>query len=159
VKKKILCVWTKYIESKCKKIHWMKISQWQCIHWYISYCQKKLKKNRNPKKLYYEIDENCKPHLSISQLLYNLWNAWHNYHKYGGKQSRKEKDKRPKFKHSLQHMKVVGGLKVGLERNFHKQKMVCTSRSKKHLCITWEGVSLVCPNSKQKSKKQIKWKG
>jgi hypothetical protein len=35
----------------------------------------------------------------------------------------------PEFGHSFQHMKAVGGLKVGLEKNRHGQKKVCTSRS------------------------------
>jgi hypothetical protein len=49
--------------------------------------------------------------------------------KYVEKQSGKKKGKLPEFDHSLQHMKSIGGLKVGLEKNHHKQKKVWASRS------------------------------
>jgi hypothetical protein len=48
--------------------------------------------------------------------------VYQNYYKYVEKQSGKKKGKLPKFEHSLQHMKAVGGLKVGLEKMITSKK-------------------------------------
>jgi hypothetical protein len=57
-------------------------------------------------------------------LLQNLWSTSQFFCKYGEKQSML-----PEFEHSFQHTKAARGLKVGLEKNRHGQKKVCTSRS------------------------------
>jgi hypothetical protein len=92
-KNEILWVWTRCIE-------WKSFNCDVCIGTYII-ANFFIKKIQIPNKSYYEIEENYKPHLFISQLLQNLWSTSQNYRKYEEKQSRKEKGKLPKFEHSL----------------------------------------------------------
>jgi hypothetical protein len=44
------------LKVSTKKIHSMRFFQWQCMHLYISYCKKIMKRNPN-----YEIEENQNP--------------------------------------------------------------------------------------------------
>ncbi len=71
----------------------------------------------------------------------------------------KDKGKLLRFEHSFQHMKATRSLKVGLERNRHRQKGMHLKELKTPLHHTGKGVSLVCPNTKEEIGKQIRWKG
>jgi hypothetical protein len=75
-RKKILWVWTRYIEGKCKKDTLNENLSMAMYALVNKLLQKKFwKEIQIQKKFYYEIEENYKPHLSIFQLLQNLWSV------------------------------------------------------------------------------------